>query len=421
MVRVKDILQYITIYMVLLVQGTAFESIYHDFFQLIIFFISGIYYYCYKHTLSKRSFAKLMVVSFSLFVSYIGTKGSTTIGSIITFFNAFLLVICVYDICPEKIAKRTVELTCLLSLSSLFFYAIQMINPELLKRISIPYIFDSGDQYWQNGTRVNLIIYFNFLFSYNPYAQRTRNCGIFTEPGVYAMVLTAALFLLLYNKDKFEIKTFKKYIAILIIAMISTQSTMGFLCLAIILVYILLDKREKNMGNIKNVLILACIVVLIVSRYQGTESMVYKHLLSKIYDFDSGVLNLAVSTGRSRIESIRVDMSIALQNPFGVGYRDYIPLWNSIKENIPDRASCVGITKNLAVFGFIPVFYIFAYYCNVFRNSNKKLAVCYCICLIIIYLSQPNLYSPVLMLVSYVADKKEDTGRSESNMRVAYR
>ena len=417
MIEIRAVIQYLIIYILLLVQGTAFESNHHDFFQIVIFFL-GISY-CYKRTVSKSTLSKIMVIALSLLVSCIVTQGSMTLGSIITLINTFLIVMCAYKLCPEKIAERAVKLICLFSLLSLVFYTAQMLNPEFLRRISIPYTYNTGDQYWQNGSRVDLVIYFNFLFSYNPYAQRLRNCGIFTEPGVYAMVLTAALFLLLYNKDKFEMKSFKRYLIILIVTMVSVQSAMGFICLAIIFAYVLMNKRE-NMGNIKKVLILAGVAVLLVSIYQGTESIIYRNLLSKIYDFDASAVDLSVSTGKSRLESIRADMSIALQNPFGVGYRDYTPLWNSIKENIPDRASCVGLTKNFAVFGFIPVIYTLVYYCNVFRNKNKMLSVCYCICLIIIYLSQPNLYSPILMLVSYMADKIEDAVKIDHGLEVAH-
>lgn len=403
MIKKSALLQYIVIYVMLLVQGTAFENTYHDLFQISIFIIGIVYgVNCF---LSKKEFTQTAVLVVSLFITYIVTKGSLTIASVITLINTFLLVICAYKICPDKVVERTIKLIYGLSLISLALYAIQMLNPNLLKSISIPYTFASGDAYWVNGTRVDLVIYFNFVFSFSPYAQRLRNSGLYTEPGVHAMVLTAALYLLLYNKEKIPVKKFNRYLLVLIITMISTQSTMGIMCLGIVLMYLLFTNRA-DIGNAKIVLILAGIVVLIASVSQGLNSFLYKNVLNKIYDVNKGMIDLTVSTGASRIESIRVDMELALTHPFGVGYLDYIPMWNALKKNIPDTASCVGITKNLAVFGFIPIIYVVVYYCNVFRNKNKSLAISYCACLLIMFFSQPNLFAPVLMLVSYMADKE---------------
>ena len=387
----------------LLVQGTAFENTYHDLFQIAIFVIGMAY--CVSRFLSPKKFVQIAVMVLSLFITYIVTKGSLTIASVITLINNFLLVMCAYKICPDKVVERIIKVIYGLSIISLVFYVIQMLNPNLLKSMSIPYTFASGDAYWVKGMRVDLIIYFNFLFSFSPYAQRLRNCGIYTEPGVYAMVLTAALFLLLYNKERMIAKNFNRYLLVFIITMISTQSTMGIICLGVVLAYILFINRT-DMKNVKTILTVAAVIVITVSISQGRDSFLYKNLLNKIYDVNKGIIDLTVSTGASRIESIRADMELALTHPFGVGYLDYIPMWNAIKRNIPDTASCVGLTKNLAVFGFIPIIYAIVYYCNVFRNKNKSLAVSYCICLLIMFFSQPNLFAPVLMMVSYVADKK---------------
>ena len=403
MIKKSALLQYIVIYVMLLVQGTAFENTYHDLFQIAIFVIGMAY--CVSRFLSPKKFVQIAVMVLSLFITYIVTKGSLTIASVITLINNFLLVMCAYKICPDKVVERIIKVIYGLSIISLVFYVIQMLNPNLLKSMSIPYTFASGDAYWVKGMRVDLIIYFNFLFSFSPYAQRLRNCGIYTEPGVYAMVLTAALFLLLYNKERMIAKNFNRYLLVFIITMISTQSTMGIICLGVVLAYILFINRT-DMKNVKTILTVAAVIVITVSISQGRDSFLYKNLLNKIYDVNKGIIDLTVSTGASRIESIRADMELALTHPFGVGYLDYIPMWNAIKRNIPDTASCVGLTKNLAVFGFIPIIYAIVYYCNVFRNKNKSLAVSYCICLLIMFFSQPNLFAPVLMMVSYVADKK---------------
>ncbi|RJV45100.1 hypothetical protein DWX57_08795 [Coprococcus sp. AF19-8AC] len=415
MINKSALLQYIVIYVMLLVQGTAFENTYHDLFQAAIFVIGIVY--CVKQFLSKKKFIHITVLVISLFITYILTHGSLTIASSITLINTFLLVACVYKICPDKVSDRIIKLIYGLSIISLVFYAIQMINPSLLKSISIPYTFASGDAYWVNGKRVDLIIYFNFLFSFSPYAQRLRNCGIYTEPGVYAMVVTAALFLLIYNKKKMPAKKFNRYLFVFIITMISTQSTMGLMCLGVILLYLLFINRA-DMGNVKIILILAGVVVAVVSISQGLDSFIYKNILKKIYDVNKGIIDLSVSTGASRIESIRADMKLALTHPFGVGYLKYIPMWNAIKKNIPDTASCVGLTKNLAVFGFIPIIYTISYYCNVFRNKNKSFSVSYCVCLLIMFFSQPNFFAPVLMLVSYMADKEISYEEKDCNWRV---
>lgn len=85
-----------------------------------------------------------------------------------------------------------------------------------------------------------------FLFSYLE-MHPTRNCGFYTEPGVYQIVLNSTLYILLFWKEKLMISSEKKYRKILLViiaAIIACQSTTGYLALLLIILFFCFYKQR---------------------------------------------------------------------------------------------------------------------------------------------------------------------------------
>lgn len=69
------------------------------------------------------------------------------------------------------------------------------------------------------------------MFLYSHRTVDMRNVSIFTEPGIYQMVLNTAIFVLLFLRDKlvsFSDKKVGRALMILSCALLSTQSTTGY-------------------------------------------------------------------------------------------------------------------------------------------------------------------------------------------------
>lgn len=76
--------------------------------------------------------------------------------------------------------------------------------------------------------------------------ELTRNNGIFNEPGLYQMVLNTALYFTMFFPEQLKCgaKKQERYMLILIIAIVTCQSTTGYLSLGAIIVGYLMTKQK---------------------------------------------------------------------------------------------------------------------------------------------------------------------------------
>ena len=154
--------------------------------------------------------------------------------------------------------------------------------------------------------------YYNFGFAYPTVVDhRTRNFGIFREPGVYQFFLILALYL---NNWKTEWdKEWKLWLVnvILAVTMLSTQSTNGIVELGLLIVIVFFDKKLYKSRAISALFALAALAVAAVVAY----SLLTKTIL---YDYLRVVfLKLVVrsNSATARMESILVDLRFFLSNP----------------------------------------------------------------------------------------------------------
>ena len=190
----------------------------------------------------------------------------------------------------------------------------------------------------------------------------TRNCGIFSEPGLYAIFLLIALILECYKNHKPRISIIILYI----IATLTTLSTMAFLifvpaaCLALSFYCRFTSKRVPyKMLIISAVaLIILCVPILII----------YPSIFEKI-SFDS-------VSFQSRFFGPHVCFRIFLDNPLGVGitnegllFFDYVSL---LKLDIDAQTSSYGLY--LASYGFFGLFIVFLPLIGIAQNKSFTVA-----------------------------------------------
>ena len=145
--------------------------------------------------------------------------------------------------------------------------------------------------------------YHCYSFTLQDETRRYRNCGIFTEPGIYEIYLNLAMVILLSMKS-IPLKKMRRYFWVLSMALISTISSMGYLAyLLVLILYIsykpeMFGMKQKN-GVYWRMAICVCLLIIgvicgniVMNFVLGTNSWSSRHddtiltfLIAKDYPF----------------------------------------------------------------------------------------------------------------------------------------
>ncbi len=199
----------------------------------------------------------------------------------------------------------------IIALSSIVIYIIYLAVPDILN--ILPKIINSNE-----------IVYHNAVLSVIHATSNIRSYGIFREPGIFAIFLLFALYILLFEKANYKIR----YIFIYVIAIILTFSTTGYLLLGMMLLVYIIMKRDTNKAN-KTFLLIASLTALI-------SMLILTDLLysdSRVFD---KLNTLTTGSAGARIDSFFMNFRILLDYPlFGAGAYKVSDLFleNSMKDN----------------------------------------------------------------------------------------
>lgn len=255
-----------------------------------------------------------------------------------------------------------------------------------------------GSKDWEQFYHGKGMLFYSYL-TMHP----TRNCGFYTEPGVYQIVLNSVLFILLFWKDKIFISSefkYRKTLLVIIMAIITCQSTTGYLAFIVILFFFYLSKqREYSTSRIKNYILLvfgiALIVLFVDYSTRGEQSILYLQILNKLFGGTGNGLDVSASTGQYRLGSIIVGVNSMIQHPLGVGYE----LFAQAKNSYGIGMVAASIISFGAVYGVVPWFvtiiYIFA---PVFKYQRTLCAWLLLILFVNTTLAQTELLYPAQIL-----------------------
>lgn len=389
-IRKNAVIHYLLLYMVLIFQGSVFFNNNQDILYISVFLIVAVMAGIKHFKFQKRYITNLILLLFSLFITFITSGGSLSIASILNILSRFLLVYIAYYYNEDKFIERFLKLNVFLAAISIVMYALQMVNINIITAI-LP-----------RETSSSNIYYGKFLYTY-AYGS-SRNCGIYTEPGLYSIVLTAALFVALFFETGLSAKQQRIYTSVLVIALVSAKSTTGYLSLLIILGFLLMKSKTMHITKTARWILLGIIIFVAIDLYIGENGLIQRYFIDKLFSSD-GKIDLTVSSGKSRYYSMIADMNIAKSHPFGIGYSTYSDIWrNYLEVFIPDRSSCVGITKSCATIGlFSTAIIIYFLVENCFRSyKDKGVVVLFIVLLLNITLGQPQILFPALMILTLI-------------------
>lgn len=165
-----------------------------------------------------------------------------------------------------------------------------------------------------------------------------RNCGIYTEPGVYQIVLSAALYLLLFCSTAIDISKQKQFVwsIILVATMITTTSTTGYMSLAVLLLTGALQNKKlfPNHRKLRWLFVMGIICIIGEWMINGESSIIESNVFSKFESMEginSESLSMDAmksSSGNARLAVLTETIPVILTKPFGVGFTTFYGLLN---------------------------------------------------------------------------------------------
>lgn len=404
----KKLFHYLLVYCLIISQGSVLYNRYADYFILLIIGAASLFILNRKSQMRySKDIAFFILLSIALGCTVVASSGGLSVFSAGNFLSRFLLVFLVYYFDKDEFVQRYVNLVLVLALISLVVFTIQYIDFNLVTKILPAY-------------RTESTTYYGGVFASVVGWHSTRNIGLATEPGRHQVYLISALYFLLFKNNYLSYGPKMNMAAriILIITIITAQSTTGYLALIILLAGYLLAKSsddnvtdERKLRNKTKVCILLLVFIAgVYTIYGGSDTFIYKFFINKLFN-SSGQIDLTVSSGSSRVVSILTDLSIAIKHPFGMGYVPYQQIWLANKVGFtPDTSSCVGLTSSCAALGFHVVFLVLYFYLSkAWKNSTGIIEF---LVLVLIFvntsLAQPNLCFPPMMIMFFVQPRREE-------------
>jgi hypothetical protein len=360
----------------------------------ILFIIFNLILFSYSFLLSQNYNWKatlfllvFLMVTLSVYYFKNGRINIWTFGGFfLRIINAFLIVRIFKGLYIENIVRIVVGLTFI----SLLGYIFQLLIPD--------YFFEVNDLFGlDEGVKV---ISSSLFFNMNLLIHPNRNCGFMWEPGAFAGVLTA----ILYLNNNTSVENRKANNIILIIGILTTLSTMGYLTL---LVHLFSKVKFKN-----RVVTASFLIFSIVAIYYLSDEVPFlkEKIIDQIVNLDSELERVTLankggySAGLTRFGSILIDWDVFINNPFiGLGPDIYTTnqdlIYGEFGENVI-RAS--GLMNFLLKFGLVGVLLFFYLQYKSFPSSEKKVKVFWILLIGFVLFSNPFDTSPFLFSFLFI-------------------
>lgn len=395
---------YIIIYFMLLCNQSNFSEIhmipYRTIIMLILFGLflikakGEIKTYCLLFILFLVTYALLLRLG----------VGGIGIQIIAQFFVDILVVWLAVSINKQHFWERYVKTVVFFASISLMLWLLSILQINIWDQLT-PEVNSlmSYRIYSDSSTYKEFSYKLHGMFLYSHRTVDMRNVSIFTEPGIYQMVLNTAIFVLLFLRDKlvsFSDKKVGRALMILSCALLSTQSTTGYISICfIILFYLLFEKRDTTEQNWKQKILIALFSILLFLMIdymvRGSESFIQVSIISKLFSSKNKV-SLDAS-GMARADLIFLALQSMVRHPFGVGYSNLGALMDVENSGMAGAA----IMQFGAAWGFLPLIVVtwWIYYPVLKFCRKRYVAVLYIVMYINTVLAQSDLFYPALIMI----------------------
>lgn len=392
--------QYVLIYFLVLSCGAQFYDLNRELInKVVIVFCSFYLLFKIKHRkyLNIVLYLCLFVMMMSMLTLFHNQPYTITVMTRII--ENFMIAYVAFDYDKEKFCTRYVKFVSGMSIISLGFYVVQLINPSVLMNIL------KANVGWGSGTHWEMTFYGElfYVYRYSPLATiEYRNNGIYTEPGLFQMIINGALFFLLIYSERVYLsdKAKRSLMILLIITCLTTGSTTGYIGLIIIFISVLLISGNKINRRVRffsiGVLTISLIGLLINFTYLGDQSILSMFFVEKISDL---LINQS-GTGAARTGMAMAMLELAIQHPIlGAGYGQVANAVSKLKD------TGGAMTFQLLAACGIPVI-LYVIYPHIKNAFKKEKGFIIGICWIALYcnttFSQSREIYPALIVLSFL-------------------
>ena len=345
-----------------------------------------------RSTIHKKSLLIFVLLSIFSLTTFILSADDPTkyFFEILTFFTA-LLISTLLDF--QKFKLYYVKAVLSIAIFSIFVSVIYLFAYPILS--TFPIIENkSGHSFYY--------LFFSLAMIPTPYIPY-RNYGIFREPGVYAIFLAIALVFELFGGMRINIKR----MSILVLTILTTLSSAGYILLILVLAVFLLTKQNGVVHNRLKYLMAA--FLLVAGILLLFDDSIYNSVFDKFHSTNSST--------NSRIGSILVNVQIFFDNIkhmfFGAGYGYVEQNFKRISVicDIIASDNTNTILKMLAVHGiwFTLICGVMIYKFWQRFSRNKFLVVTLCSLFVIALSNEDIIFNLfIYILVFYGADSKQN-------------
>lgn len=382
--KIKIYTEYLIVFLMIATSGSAYFFAVNGKYTIIMLLTICILYNIFYNKMLKKNIIILISLFILLFTHYIIHINDSirNIDFIIILLNISIMF-CVANVLTfSKYKKNYVNIMYIFSVLSIIIFALSFIIPidyfPLLSKEGILVYSPYHMFYWQSDVWIG---------------QIGRNSGIFTEPGLYAGNLVIAIIFCI-NIYKNNEKKYKRYLFILIITLITTKSTIGYICLILLLPYVFkLFINSIEIYKSKNItyFILTCSVIIIL--------MICVLIINSPTVIDK--FNISNASFNDRSKDLIKGIEILMINPIkGLGY--YSELTNTIEYEYGIGQNTLGLLYFTYMLGIPIVLYLLTLIFKSIYNENRNINFFILIIVILLNLfTQPLLIMPTYMIFMF--------------------
>jgi hypothetical protein len=398
-----DLNFFIVLLIVLISGNPAMSLVGEESVYILTLLILGCFWLAQPKKFSQKSV--IFVASFiGIFILQIIIHGSIVVIASIGYTVKIIIAMLVVRLVPDFFSKYIAVMYFLAALS-LFFYVPTLLGIDLRSMFSSVNLF--------GGSNIVHIGLHNFQRSFE-----VRNCGVFWEPGAFAGYLVLAIFFSVIFKESPQSKW---TLRILILALVTTQSTAGLLTgFIVFLVYAYSKVKADEQSKFGFMLIPVLLMVALV----GYFSFGYFDFLGdKINGQLMATSDEAGGFQINRFGNFLFDLNYIYDSPL-LGWGANPETRFSVNSELADliTGQGVGLTGFIVKFGlpsfFIFYFYVYRAFCSI--TESKLFGISILIIISVLLMGEQYLNFPLFYTLAFV-DRFNNNGEHKSNNRLIVR
>ncbi len=387
----KTLVQYVLIFLMMISQGSHLYSLYKNYMPLLILGVCSLLLIKDTHLITRDIIFLCAVLFFTVCFVRLINHGGVGVTVLFEYTSKLLIMYMAYSYDKERFPLRFVRVVYFYAVTSLIFYSISQVSPDAVKALTPFHIYS---RYYKTE-------FHGLLLYVLREAEVERNTGIFMEPGLYQIALCTGLYLLLFYQQAVGLEQRKRirYIFILMLTLITTKSTSGYLGLLLLISVYIMSKKDRMKGKILKLIGLSMFILGINYVISPSSSIIKEHFIDKVVD-ESKRVTLNASSGMYRMQAVETCKETIGEYPLGIGY-------DRTHERLLSKypgASGAALAIDIMALGILPILVIVGEFLR--QSIRNRSSVINVIIFIFFYLNtslaQSSIFYPTLVIIAYL-------------------